>query len=173
MERLPERPETDFQSSRESVNGGRSGNCARSVNGGSSRNKKEKSRKEIIKERISLYGPLLIVAMVLFFLFADEPVPLEMITVTNVQEMENEKATGVFIEGKLDENAGKFCKAKVSFDEESGTAEVRIRQYQVTTFLGTKDFIAYIEQDPKDVKEIWLVYDDEMGNVDKKMIQRE
>jgi len=41
----------------------------------------------------------------------------------------------------------------------------------VPTIFGGRDFVALIGEDPAEVKEIWLVYDDQQGNVEKEQLE--
>lgn len=132
---------------------------------------KEKKRSGI--DMLKIYGPLLIVGLLLFFIMADEPVPLNQLTVTDIrsaESMDAGTAEGLYVAGTISEEGGRCSKANVSFDAETGAAEVCVREYQITTFFGTKQFVAYIEEDPGNVNEIWLVYDDEAGTVDRELI---
>lgn len=159
MERLPDRPEALY------------GDQESNGKQGGKQDEKNMSRRDKMKKNFSTYGLLIVVCIVIFFIMADEPVPLDGIQVTKIEAVQNEKANGIFVVGELSEDQGRFCKAPCVFNEESGVAEVYVRQYQVTTFFGSKEFAAYIEEDPALVKEIWLVYDDGKGGVEKRKLE--
>jgi hypothetical protein len=119
-----------------------------------------------IRKNLGGYGLLLLVCLALFFIMATEPVAFDEMTVEDIQVVQNETAEGIFVVGSLNEGVGRFSDADVSFDEETGVAEVQINRYQITTFFGSQEFVAYIEGDPYSIKEIWLVNDGK-GNVER------
>lgn len=156
MERLPDRPMDDMDGVLINEEDDK----------GMSRSKKRKSK-------VGIYGVLLVVCLALFFLTAEEPVPLDQITVEKIDVIQNEKADGIFVVGHVADEAGRVSKTPYTFDEETGVAEVYIRQYQMTSVFGTKEYAAYIQEDPDTVKEIWLVYDDWKGDVEKQKLEYE
>lgn len=127
-----------------------------------------KTRAEKLRSNFSTYGVLILLVCVLFFLMADEAVPLEDIHVNEIRSAED--GTTLLV-GQLSEQAGRYCKSQVNFNEASGTVEVTIRQYQVSTFLGTKDFIVPIEAEAEEIQSIWLVYDDGSGQRQREQLE--
>lgn len=131
--------------------------------------KEKQKKKEKLRSNFSTYGLLIVVVCVLFLLMADEPIPFEDIQIDEIRVTED--GEGLLLIGTVSDEAGRYCKSQVNFDEASGSVEVSIRQYQVTTFLGTKEFIIPIEEDPNAVKSIWLLYDDGSGRTERKQLE--
>ena len=127
-----------------------------------------KSKKEKFRDNLNMYLPLLVIAVLLFFLTAGEPVHIDDLEVTDIRIIGTEVSnSGIYVAGELKEDGAKFSKCDISFEENTGIVRVMVNQYQVPTFFGTKQFAAQIDEKPEDVKEIWLVYDDSQGDIDQ------
>jgi hypothetical protein len=125
-----------------------------------------------MRKSLSTYIPLVLVVVALFFLTADEPAQLEHLqdVRTVVTQDEDSGEEKLFVVGTISEDGGRFSKGPYTFDESTGVVEVRVRQYQVSTIFGSKEFVAYIKEDPNLVKEVWLIYDDGLGDVKKEQV---
>jgi len=132
---------------------------------------KQKTQKEKFRDAIATYGPILILVVVLFMFTASEPVPVDKMTITDVTVLEGQEDDGIYVAGFLEEEGSRYRGFNVSFNEANGVAEVEILKYQVPTIFGGRDFVALIGEDPAEVKEIWLVYDDQQGNVEKEQLE--
>ena len=128
----------------------------------------KKTGAEKLRANFATYGVLVLLVCVLFFIMADEAVPFEDIHINEIRTLEDNE--GILIVGELSDTAGRYCKSQVNFNEESGTVEVSIRQYQVSTILGTKEFIVPVEEAADEIKSVWLVYDDGANPVQRKQI---
>ena len=128
---------------------------------------KPKTRKEIMRETLGTYGALLLLVAVLFMFTASEPVPVDHMTINDVTVLEEKPEDGIYVAGRIDVEGSRYRGFEVTFDEANGVAEVEILKFQVPTIFGGQDFVALVGEDPDTVKEIWLVYDDEQGTVEK------
>lgn len=132
---------------------------------------KPKTQKEKMRDIITTYGPILILVVILFMIMAAEPVMLDDMTVTDVTVLEGQEDDGIYVAGFLEEDGTRFRGYEATFNEATGVAEVQILKYQVPTIFGGRDFVALIAEDPAEVKEIWLVYDDQKGTVEKEQLE--
>lgn len=162
MERLPDRPASDSWGAGGGQENGRN----------QGKGKKPETRKEKMRKSLSTYIPLVLVVVALFFLTADEPAQLEHLqdVRTVVTQDEDSGEEKLFVVGTISEDGGRFSKGPYTFDESTGVVEIRVRQYQVSTIFGSKEFVAYIKEDPNLVKEVWLIYDDGLGDVKKEQV---
>lgn len=119
-----------------------------------------------LRKKMSTYGGLFVLAVVMFMLLASEPVQLNGLQVKDIRPDEQGKT--LFVAGELAE--GRFSGASVSFDAETGKAEVMIKRYQVPFIFGTKEFVAQIKTPPEEIKSLWLVYDDGTGKTDRQQL---
>lgn len=115
--------------------------------------KTDANKKELLKEKLSTYGLLVLLVVVIIILTQKTEVTLNDITVTDCSG--HDSPTSFFVAGELLEGQ-KFANAQVEFDEDTGIAEITLYRYTTPTFFGTREFVALIDTSEKNVKEVWL-----------------
>lgn len=127
--------------------------------------KKKLNTREKIRCFLVVWVPLLIVFWVVPLFIPDKCAPLDTLEVKEVKAVVNDKVEAVLVHGIIQEGEGTFVKDKVTFDEETGVAEIRIYSTKKLGFMADNNFVAYVDTNPDNVKEVWLVYEDRNGSI--------
>lgn len=128
---------------------------------------KPKTGKESFRDAMRTYAPIFFLVVALYMFTASEPVPVDHMTVNDVTVLEEKADDGIYVAGHIDETGSRYRGFEVTFNDLTGVAEVKILKYQVPTIFGGQDFVALVGEEPAEVKEIWLVYDDGQDTVEK------
>jgi hypothetical protein len=127
--------------------------------------KRKTSTKEKLKYFLVVWIPLLIVFWVVPLFIPDKCAPLDTLEIIEVKDVVNEKVEAVLVHGIIKEGEGTFVKDKVTFNEDTGVAEIRIYSTKKLGFMADNNFVAYVDTNPENVEEVWLVYEDLDGNI--------